>query len=142
MFLQKIDRKNPKPMFSRILFYHVSRRFSAKNTWHRKHILKPGTFLASDPSTHHGGPRFFFLPAPCPGLSREEAPLGAPLHAFIPWDVKWPRPKPHSRRKLSKRSAVRRFARSFSSSQERYDEFKVCNATNNERGSESDDAGH
>jgi hypothetical protein len=64
-FLQKFVPKNPKLFFSRF-FSHVFGRFSAGEGGVPKHHKKPpiffdpGSFLASDPRTHHGGPRFFF----------------------------------------------------------------------------------
>jgi hypothetical protein len=61
----KKSTKNPKPIFSRIFFYHVFGRFSMRGVQkhdkkHQKNKFDPSPFSYSDPPTHHGGHRFFF----------------------------------------------------------------------------------
>jgi hypothetical protein len=64
-FLQKID-KQIQTRFSLDFFYHVFGRFSARGVrkhyffWCGENEIKPGPSLASDPTTHHGGPWFCF----------------------------------------------------------------------------------
>jgi hypothetical protein len=67
-FNKKFDQKSQTDFFS-IFFYHVFGRFSVRGVQqhdknNRKNKSDPGPFLASDPLTHHGGPRFCFLAAP------------------------------------------------------------------------------
>jgi hypothetical protein len=72
-FYKKFDQKSKtKTDCFSVVFYRVFGRFSARGV--QKHDKKyrekksdPGPFSASDPPTHHGGPRFFFLAAPCIG---------------------------------------------------------------------------
>jgi hypothetical protein len=64
-FLQKKSKTNFLPIFFNQVFGRFSVRGVFQNTI-KKHGGKndPGPFLASDPPTHHGGHRLFFLPAP------------------------------------------------------------------------------
>jgi hypothetical protein len=65
----KNSTKNPKPTFSR---FFLSRFWAFLDEGRPKTRLKkcrknksdPSPFSYSDPPTHHGGPRLFFLPAP------------------------------------------------------------------------------
>jgi hypothetical protein len=77
-FHKKFDQKSKTDFFS-ICFNHVLGRFSVRARGAQKHdkkishtknlTLDPSPFLASDPPTHQGGPRgffvFCFLAAPC-----------------------------------------------------------------------------
>jgi hypothetical protein len=72
-FLQK-DRQKSKTDFLSIFVYHVFGRLSVrrvqkqqKNT--EKNKSDPGVFMTSDPPTHHGGDRIFFLGGPVAGTS-------------------------------------------------------------------------
>jgi hypothetical protein len=66
--VEKLLQKNRPKIQNRFfldLFYHVFGRFSVRGDQkHDKKISKnesdPSPFLASDPPTHHGGPRCFF----------------------------------------------------------------------------------
>jgi hypothetical protein len=65
----KNSTKNPKPTFSRNLFYHVFGRFSVRGVQkhdkkYRKNKSDPSPFSYFDPPTHHGGHRFFFFGGP------------------------------------------------------------------------------
>jgi hypothetical protein len=67
-FYKKFDQKSKTDFFSNF-FNHVFGRFSMRGVQkhdkkYRKNKSDPIPFSYSDPPTHHGGPRFFFLPAP------------------------------------------------------------------------------
>jgi hypothetical protein len=84
---KSFSAKNPKPTFSRICFYHVFGRFSMRGVpkHDKKNIEKnkshPSPFSYSDPPTHHGGPRLFFLPAPCFAVFARPSACGAAASA-------------------------------------------------------------
>jgi hypothetical protein len=68
-FYKKFDQKSKTDFFS-IFSYHVFGRFSVRGVQKhdknksQKNKSDPSPFLASDPPTHHGGHRFFFIGGP------------------------------------------------------------------------------
>jgi hypothetical protein len=73
-FYKKIDQKS-KTDFFLIFFNHVFGRFSMRGVQkhdkkYQKNKSDPSPFSYSDPPTHHGGPRFFLLPAPCKHVAK------------------------------------------------------------------------